>query len=285
MNESFRERYNEAAKDFRHVVSQKAVDYIVKAYGENFKEKGVKALPESMDQYLKSLNIQPDYIIERNNSFEEQRHALNTEAGLAIANHPAGFIDVPMLLRVLNRPDFKAYVLDKVYNALVESFQTNFGEEGKLIITNKLLSNSPQQAKTNFKTALEHIKNGGLLIMHPTAGEDRHSTEHIQFQPGFRLFLKHLEPNNMVYSFCFNPQDIQDELKGPGDVALRFSGLASEQLTEGKININRERKTAVIRVDEKYSTVDEWQGYAQDDNSLTKHYWDQYKIFMGPEQS
>ncbi len=255
---------------------------MVRAYGDNFRDKGVEAIPESMDMYLKSLNVQPEYVIEHNDNFKEQRQALNTEPGLIIANHPAGFIDVPMLLKVLHRPDFKVYVLDKVYRALAESFETNFGEEGKQFVTDKLLSNAPDQQRTNFRNAVNHIKNGGALIIHPTAGEDRHSTEQIEFQPGFRAFLKHLEPDNMVYSFCFNPNDIQQELKGQGDVALRFTGLASEQLTDDKFNINRQRNTAVIRVDEQYSTAGEWKDSAQDDASLTKHYWDQYKTFTNP---
>jgi hypothetical protein len=279
MREFLRGKYTKIGRNIRHKVSQGAVDYMVKAYGKNFKEKGFEALRESMGSYLESLNVQPDYIIDHNANFAEHRTALNTKAGLAIANHPAGFIDVPMLLNILHRPDFKAYVLDKVYRAFVTAFEKNFGQEGKELIMNKLLTNSPTMAKTNFRTAITHIKNGGLLVMHPTAGEDRHSTKQIQFRPGFRLLLKYLEPEHMVYSFCFNPHDMTTQLKGHSDVALRFTGMASEQLTNNRVNINRLRKPVIIRVDERYSTATEWQNHAENDLSLTEHYWAQYKNF------
>jgi hypothetical protein len=195
----------------KQAIGQRAIDFLVKTYAKDFAQKGWEAIPESMGAYLKSLNVTPVYAKETTSQFGELRQKLGTESGLIISNHPVGFVDVPIILSNIHREDFKAYVQNAVFESIVSAFERNFGQTGKQIAIDKLIPNDPKKARENFKVALTHMSEGGILLLHPTAGQDLHSTDQIEFQSGFRLFLKQLEPEQMVYSFCVNPFDLKKE--------------------------------------------------------------------------
>ena len=264
-------------EETRHAIGQKAIDFLVKTYAKDFEQKGWEAIPESMLAYLKSLNVTPVYAKETTSQFGELRQKLDTESGLIISNHPVGFVDVPIILSNIHREDFKAYVQNAVFEGIVSAFERNFGQTGKQIAMDKLIPNDPTKARENFKLALEHISDGGILLLHPTAGQDRHSTEQIEFQSGFRLFLKQLSPEQMVYSFCVNPFDLKKNFGSSLATSSKFAGLSSEELVHKNFNPNRLTSPAVINVDENYGTVAQWREHAQSNAIATSHYWDIFK--------
>ncbi len=263
----------------RQAIGQRAIDFLVKTYAKDFEQKGWEAIPESMEAYLNSLNVTPVYAKETTSEFDGLRQKLDTESGLIISNHPAGLIDVPIVLSNIHREDFKAYVQSAVYETIVAAFERSFGEKGRKIAMDKLIPNDPSKARETFKQALGHISDGGILLLHPTAGQDRHSTEQIEFQSGFRLFLKQLGPEQMVYSFCVNPFDLKKNFGNSLATSSKFAGLSSEELVHKNFNPNRLTSPAVINVDENYGTVAQWREHAQNNATATSHYWDIFKNF------
>ncbi len=269
-------------KETKRRVERSTLDFLVKTYAEDFEKRGWEAIPDGMNRYLESLGVVPVYEKEEDPNFAEQRKRLNTEAGVVISNHPSGYIDVPIILSSIHREDFRAYVQENVYRGMLDACTRVFGEKGQRLVSEKLISNEKAHAKENFATALDHVQRGGLLLIHPTGGRERFSkTRELEFSPGFRLLLRNLPEEKMVYSFCVYPQDLAQNFENQIMAASRFAGSASEELISPKLNVNKLRRKVDVRVDEKYGTVREWKEHASNDIELTDHYWDTYAEFLG----
>ena len=225
-------------------------------------KRGFEALHEAINKYFEIWNVAPAYQRERDDGFSEMRNKLNSEAGIIISNHP-GYMDVPAILRCIARDDIKIMVDKEGYEIL------------RGLIGEKYIVPADRSVLSEVEA---HIKNGGVFLIFPT-GEVGNN---IAFRPGFTKLLESLQPDNMIYSFYINPQDVETiESAYHG----RSVGVASALYLNSSVNINRLRETKAVAVDEKYSTAQEWQeAYSgtqklkEKTALLTKHYKDIYGI-------
>lgn len=225
-------------------------------------ERGFEALHEAINKYFAIWNVAPTYKQEGSENFSAMRNKLNSEAGIIISNHP-GYMDVPAILNCINREDIKIMVDKEGYDILSKMV-------GKKYIV-------PADKSVLSEVAV-HIKNGGIFLIFPT-GE---TGKRLDFRAGFTKLIENLEPDNMVYSFYVNPQDVMTvESAYHG----RTAGVASALYLNPALNVNRLRETKAVRIDESFTTAREWQEAAQGSQRLkektaflTKHYKGIYGI-------
>ncbi len=228
---------------------------------QDVSKRGLEALHDAINKYFEIWNVAPSYQQESNEEFAEMRRKLNSEAGIIIANHP-GYMDVPAILNCIAREDIKIMVDKEGYEIL------------RGLIGEKYIVPADRSVLSEVEA---HIKSGGIFMIFPT-GE---VGEKLDFKAGFTQLLSGLNPSDMVYSFFINPQDVQTiESSYHG----RTAGVASALYLNPTANINRLRETKVVRVDEKYSTAQEWQetysdaqGRKEKTTLLTRHYKNIYR--------
>lgn len=224
---------------------------------------GSGATPADVSEHLlRSLNVRTLYLQEKNPSFEDMRHKLNTEPGVIICNHPSHF-EALAVLEMIKRKDVKGIVARNSVAASV------FGEGNFITV-------DPTASRSEFERQIEemrsYVRAGGLLVFFPSGGKERTKGEFV-FKGGFGMFLKKvLEPTDMVYTCNVNVSDAN---------ALKKETLAR---TIGVVlGFSTERKPAfrqrTLRMDERYTTAAEWQSVLQsadsrkDENrALTEHY-------------
>jgi hypothetical protein len=231
-------------------------------------KRGLEALHEVINKYFEIWNVAPSYGREQDEGFAEMRAKLNSEAGIIISNHP-GYMDVPAILNCIAREDIKIMVDKEGYEIL-----------RKLIGDRYIV---PADKSVLFEVEA-HIKDGGVFLIFPT-GE---TGDRMDFRAGFTKLLESLQPDNMVYSFYINPQDVKTiESAYHG----RSAGVASALYLNPAVNINRLREAKAVNVDERYSTAKEWQEvYAGTQKMraktalLTQHYKDIYGINAIPTE-
>jgi hypothetical protein len=266
-------------------------------YREDIRSLG---LGEASTKMLESLNIKPDYKKKDDPHFSEMREKLNREAGILIANHPGGF-DIVSVLSTLNREDIKFVVAEEVF----ERWAGIFGKEHVLSAPkvkayppeqNKLASCGENDADDDPVTAdvsavqraylgimreiTDHIESGGLFIFFPTGGDDSRELQRFQFKDLFRVLIKKIKPETMVYSLNIR----SDEMKNQMEQAFRIAGSFSDAFTGGKINWNRLKDPLEIELDENYSRAEEWKRLLsgnkhQERVDFTEHYLEQFPEF------
>ena len=200
---------------------------------------------------MEEARIKPVYKLEEAEPtiFEQSRQKLNTEAGIIIANHP-GYYDTFPILNALERKDVKIVVSEANYKSFA-----SVGDE--YIIK---ASNDPKEAVSFLKAIKDHIENGGVVLIYPTGGRDRvdknSEDEQFVFEDGLSVILrKCLRPNDMVYSFYVEPEDIKPLVN---ESIPRTAGVVSA-VNYNLPNINKLKETSEIRVNERYSKALEWQ--------------------------
>lgn len=225
-------------------------------------ERGIAALHDAINTYFEIWNVAPAYRCETEGGFSDMRNKLNSDAGIVISNHP-GYMDVPAILKCIARDDIKIMVDKEGYDILRE------------LIGERYIVPADRSVLSEVEA---HIKNGGIFLIFPT-GEVGNE---INFRAGFTKLLENLHPDDMVYSFYVHPDDVQSVERAYGG---RQVGVASALYLHPSTNINRLRKTKEIGVEERYSTVREWQEASSGQTTtrgktalLTKHYKDIYGI-------
>ncbi len=238
---------------------------------DSVNEGGLEAVGKKV---LDAAKITPVYTNEGNSeTFEEDRKRLNTEAGIVVANHP-GYYDTFLILNALKRKDVKIIASESNF----KYFAPSIGEEYLIKATN-----DPTQALAFLRSIKDHIDNGGLVVIFPTGGVDRVDNDptDFMFENGFSVIIKRcLKPGDMVYSFYINPEDIAALVD---ETIPRTPGTISAVALHPSININKFKDDAEVRVDERYSTADEWQQIVDDSEkeeknaALSKHFTDSFK--------
>jgi len=220
-------------------------------------------LEAAAHRILEEAKITPAYTLEQESQpdFEESRNKLNTEAGLIIANHP-GYYDTFLILNALKRKDVKIVVSAENY----ESFAPSIGEDLLIKATNE-----PSEAFAFIRSIKSHIESGGVVLIYPTGGVDRVNKENkdFTFENGFSVILKRcLKPNDMVYSFHIDENDIKPLVD---EKISRMPGVISAISLHPSLNVNKLKDEAVVKVDERYSTAEEWQKVLEDADKETKN--------------
>lgn len=223
-----------AKKVFREQLSAKIINAFSSGNLENIHELALK--------HLRQLCVQPAFLQENNPQIEEMRNKLNTESGVIICNHP-GWGDTAVILSAVKRDNLKI-IMNKTYFDLLPPEVAD-----KYFFPNE---KNPSKTVAIFKRIQEHIKNGGVLLTYPSGGNEQKTGT--SFKDGFRVILRGLKPEQMVYCFNINNSDMKS-LK-----SLRpMTGLASEALFLSDFNINKSRDPQIVRVDEAYTQASDWQ--------------------------
>ncbi len=232
---------------------------------------------EIMRLYLERERIFPEFSMSGDLSFSSMRQALATEPGVTISNHPAGYIDVPITFSMIPRSDILVYTNKRVKEGLVSGAKKYLGENAGRVLDSHLLTNHPKKAIENYRKALSHVASGGVLILHPTAGKERKAnTKVVKFEPGFRLLLKKLEPNTMVYAINYDLG--QSFYNNP----IFFTGRAAS--LEIPSNVARRQFARLnVHVKEVLTRVGDWSDYLDTDEQVTERYWSLFGETSGVE--
>ncbi|MFA6422410.1 MAG: 1-acyl-sn-glycerol-3-phosphate acyltransferase [Candidatus Buchananbacteria bacterium] len=273
--ESFPRRVEKSGKELKETFYASTF----KKMTERVRESGSEdVFSDVMEKYLETLNIKPVYEQElgQNPDLPEMRERLNSESGIIISNHP-GYFDSLVILHLIRRKNIKVLVSQRTFPVISKILgPENFIEA----------SHDPVQLKKQLREIKRHIESGGVLLIYPTGGADaidssRKDSE-LEFKSGFRFMVEGiLRPEDMVYSFWVEPDDVADVLD---EKIHRTIGTASDVVVGTKANVNKLKGTKSIRVNESYSKAGEWQEIVQGsesrdeaDRALTEHYLDQFK--------
>ncbi len=223
-----------------------------------------------MGEYLRSLNVGPTYLQQKNSNFAEMRRRLNSEPGVVISNHP-GHLDTPVILNMLSRTDIKVLAGTSARTRL-----------SPILGASNIIDATSDRSKLlgQFREVKSFIERGGLFLMYPAGGTET-------FQHGFRLLVdKILRPTDMVYACHVEADDITalaDERKS------RMVGAVSNIVLPGNQDINAKKERKYIRVNEHYTQAEEWKKVLMKANDkkgadilLTEHF---VQLFDKQEQS
>lgn len=256
-----------ASTGIRREFEKATLGQLVKHEGAEIAQDGWSGLSRVMERYLEREKVERNFVQQDSEQFAAMHEALQTEPGLFVANHPAGYVDVPITLSMIHRDDALIYVQTRIRDALVTAFGENFGDSAAQEIDRHLLTNAKEDALGNFKRAVAHIDAGGLLVLYPTGGKEA-KMENPTFEPGFRLLLRKLQSDTMVYAVNY-------ELTGtPGaESSAKFAARAVS--LELPILSNSEMAQPITaRIDERLTRVGEWSASSENDGLLTKRYWE-----------
>lgn len=222
---------------------------------------------EIMRSYLEREKIFPKFLMSGESGFGTMREALATEPGVVISNHPAGYIDVPITFSMIPRSDILVYTNKRVKEGLVLGAKKYLGENASEVLDDHLLTNDPKKAIENYRKALDHVASGGVLILHPTAGKERKAnTKVVQFEPGFRLLLRKLESDTMVYAINYDLG--QSFYRNP----IFFTGRAAS--LEIPSSVARGQLEGLnVQVKEVLTRAADWSGCWDTDEQTTGKYW------------
>lgn len=213
---------------------------------QRFIEGGYPALG---DFGCEQLGVRPVYTAERRPEFTDWRERLKTESGLVIANHPGG-IDVPAILKALDREDVYFFAARKNMERLADVI----GEDHLLKATT-----DPGELRAIFRRVEAVLARGGLVFLFPTAGSDFNGGP-IEFKSGFRYLIKSLRPEQMVYAFQIDTDDLRAAFPRPPSGLALGSGVLAKKM--GFRAHGGPRPT--VRIDERYTRAQEWQAALQE---------------------
>jgi hypothetical protein len=214
-----------------------------------FSDGNLENIHEFALKHLGGLGIQPKFTQEGNPQLEDMRKRLNTEPGVIICNHP-GWGDTFEILSVLKREDLKIMMEKKYFDLLPP------GISNRYFFPNE---RNPAKAMAVFRKIQDHIKNGGVLLIYPSGGKEQSASHHDStFMNGFRVLLRGLKPEQMVY--CFNINETDTANINPHKPRIF---LASEVLLHSHLDATKDPQ--VVRLDEVYTQAGEWQEAIKDE--------------------
>src|SRR5262249_39335639 len=82
---------------------------IIRAAAREISAKTLRMPSEVALEYLRKLNVEPQYLRQNIPEFATMRQRLNSEPGLVIANHP-GVVDTALILSMIHRNDLKVLI-------------------------------------------------------------------------------------------------------------------------------------------------------------------------------
>ena len=222
-----------------------------------FEKEGLAGLATAK---LLEANVEPVYSHPQNPELETMRQALNSRPGLIIGNHPGPMVDTLAILKLLSRRDVKFMVSPWMF----KSFQAVMDKDYLLQVSSK---DGGSDLWPSFRKAADHIKGGGAVLLYP-GGPDRNENAPLTFEKGFGVLKNQLRPDDMVYCFNFNENDMGEIRDKKPDLLL---GFALENVGFPGANINKMRKPFRPRVDERLTSVADWP--ADSDPALQTDYF------------
>lgn len=261
------EKLNQSLEEqIKKTVFRKAGVTIAERAKNSFEENDFSKLHKVMDDYFQDLNIDVEYTQSHDPNFEEMRTKLNTEPGVIISNHP-GKVDSAAIIKTIHRNDIKIIVTKNGF----DTYLHKFGEQ--YFIPAKDENGASLSALREAET---HIKKGGVILIFPSGRQD---TGEVEFKDGLTFLIQRMDPQNMVYSFHINEEDVTDATSNE-----KLIGLSSATFISPNININKLGKKGKLRVDEKYSSAKEWQEIMDsldrktNTRKITEHYKEAFEI-------
>lgn len=232
----------------------KLVDTIVGPIAEQIEKQGHRRAIETL---IGRLNV--GYRYECNGDIQDLRTRLNKESGIIISNHP-DFVDIPAILNALELETFKR--LKVIVNSLfVDVLRKHLGS---LVDSKELFLSYRGRGGSEFvelsHQIAEHIERGGLFLIFPTGGKERHSGRFV-FKNLFPELLRRIDKDNMVYSFCVEPNDVAEFVKRSGKLRL-IGGIASIPFLSREKNAvyrHTKERQSIVRVEERYTRAEIWQ--------------------------
>ncbi len=234
-----------------------------------FREKGVDGFYEYAREYLERLNIQPDFVKKNDVRFPSWRKRLKSARGVMISNHPS-ILDAALLSQALARDDFKLVATREMYERVK-------GSELARILIPASRKDSIHETKGTMRSISDHIGAGGLVWIFPTGGAqiDRSDPpKPVHFASGFDFVLKQLAPEDMVYAFHIDTEDLKPVASVPN---INASFLSGEYLPS-QLNIAHMREKRLIKIDEVCTDARDWQTVSEATDRkernevFTKHY-------------
>lgn len=229
-----------------------------------------KAIKEFVDDYFEALNIHPKFIAESRPDFKEMREHLHKDAGIVLSNHPDEYLDIPTIATALaTRDDVKIMVNQELVDRLTSSFGRQF------IVPSFKRGRELAQARDEV---VGHIQKGGVFLIFPSG----RVTSTIKFEGFVKQLLKSggVKDDDMIYSFYINQEDVR---ACSTELVKRLLAITPGMLAQ-KVQNPREENPLIIRVDERYSRVEEYraivEGLKGDQASLAlvNHYLTQFGV-------
>jgi len=242
-------------------IKGKVFESVVPRATKLFREHGFKGLGLAA---MEAMRVEPKFVREADPLLKEDRHRLNTEPGLIIANHPGSY-DAFTILSVLERNDVKIVVAKKVF----EKMSPIIGQEPLISVDDKGVAS----LRKLFHEVEAHIESGGVVILFPSGGNDHR--DGFKFEQGFgRMMLPALRPTDMVYAFQFDA--LQMQMARQGRLMSKHLDIASAfvlpNLTK-RIHQLPGLSAKPFEVNERYTEAAEWQQIpAKDVVAMTDHF-------------
>lgn len=204
----------------------------------------LRRLHAIVDRWIEKNYLQVDYLAASRPDFAEMRERLNTMPGLVICNR-AGGIEPLLAVRLVDRRSDGLIFAGGAGGQLVSHF---VGEDRVIQVQEDIVG-----ARELMVRALENMKRGGFVILFPSGKSDPLGPQ--PFKSGFRLLLKRMQPDWMVYALHLNPWDAQEYLKRVGKFDADFVRYALEALD---YDLPQPLPPLRQRFDERFTRVEEW---------------------------
>ncbi|HMP67618.1 MAG TPA: 1-acyl-sn-glycerol-3-phosphate acyltransferase [Candidatus Paceibacterota bacterium] len=226
-------------------MSEKIIGKVAKTLDAAIENDPINGMADFHSELLDKFQINIDLLAEKRESFVSDREKLNTEPGLVIANHPSA-IDASVILENIRRKDLKI---------IMKQEMVDFAQKFPHLKDNFLpASKDPKVAVQTMKLAIEHIDNGGLVMIFPTAGKDRNGNN-AEFRSGFRFLLSKMRPTDMVYAFNIDIKD-NTHIESRLNTNMNFITTVLSGVT---VPFSGFDDVTNISLDEKYTSAEDWQ--------------------------
>lgn len=226
------------------------------------------------DRWLLRNGLEVDWRACHRPDFEAMRERVNDTPGLMICNR-AGGLEPLLAMRVLTRRDdgivFASGSGGEVAKGLVGSDRVCW------------VSDDLDGARTFVQTGLDRMQSGGFALLFPSGKADPMGPQ--PFRGGFRLLLKRMAPDWMVYAMHMHPDDAEDYLARAGPYSLEHVKRA---LDDAEPAGAPPRPIVRQRFDERFTTVADWRAAAGDlrapeaNERLTAFYRDLFPTVRRP---
>ncbi|NDD31474.1 MAG: hypothetical protein EB084_24750 [Proteobacteria bacterium] len=202
------------------------------------------------DRWLRRNHIEVDWVARGRDGFAEMRDRVNATPGLMICNR-AGGLEPLLCMRLLERRD----------DGIV--FASGSGAD---VVKNVIggervqwVSDDLDGARGFVQGGIERMAQGGFALLFPSGKSDPMGPQ--PFRGGFRLLLKRMQPDWMVYACHMHPDDAEDYLARAGEYSLEHIKRALDDAEP----VEPPPATVLTqRFDERFTTVAEWREAAGD---------------------
>jgi len=204
----------------------------------------LRRLHAIIDRWLEKYALDVDYLARARPGFEAMRERLNDTPGLIICNR-AGGLEPHLTMRILERRQDGLLVANGAGAELV----------GRLVGVERVIavSDDLDDARRFVRASIANMERGGFCLLFPTGKADPDRPQ--PFKGGFRLLLKRMQPEWMVYGTHMHPDDAEDFRARMGDFSAERCRQTLATLEE---DLPEPLPPLRQRFDERWTTVAQW---------------------------